>query len=120
SMPLHLLEFIDGFALSTPKSGDCMILPRQCPGQFVDLGLVFRSQGSELGSIAFEERLRIGYSTPAIMCPARQQTGDQRGHTPRDLPLDHVDLPLCLTTRRFHPGEMTVRVWRKGHAEHLP
>lgn len=52
STPLHLLEFIDGFALSTPESGDCIILPRQCPGQFVDLGLVFRSQVAGMRSIS--------------------------------------------------------------------
>ena len=97
-----------------------MILPCQYPGQFIDLGLVLCSQGSELGSIAFEERLGIRQSAATILCPARQQTGDQRRHAPHDLPFDHVDLPLCLTTRLLHTGKMAVRVWRKGHGEHLP
>ncbi len=97
-----------------------MILPCQSAGQFVDLGLVFSSQGSELGSIAFEKRLWIRQSAPTVIYPARQQTVDQRRHAPRDLSFNHVDLPLCLATRFLHPGEMAVRVRRKGHGEHLP
>lgn len=86
------------------ESGDRLILPRELPRQCVDLRLALRGQGCELGTVALEEGTGVGCLAPTIVRPVRQKAGDQRGHAPGDLPIDHVQLKLGLPTRLLHAG----------------
>jgi len=85
-----------------PQRLDCMVLPRELPGQGIDFRLALRGERRQARSIALEKGTRIrrlATTIAALLAPERR---DQRGHPPRNLPIDHVELALRLALRLFH------------------
>ena len=111
---------LGGFAVAIEESGDRLLVARQRTRQGVDLRLSLGGQGGKLGAIAREERGRVRRLAATMVASSGEQPGDQRGHAARDLPVDEVQLPLCLPARLFQAGEVSAEFGSEGHGDPLP
>ncbi len=95
---------------------DCMILPRELSGQGVDFRLAFRRKRRQSRAISLEKGTwvrRLAATITGMLAPERRY---QRGHPPRDLPIDHVELALRLSLRLLHAMKKMQTFGGGGHA----
>ncbi len=95
---------------------DRMILPRELARQCIDFRLTLRRERRQSRAIPLEERTRIGRLAAAIAGMLATERRDQRGHLPRDLPIDYVQLALRLALCLLHAVEEKKTIRREVHA----
>lgn len=86
--------------------GNCPILPGKLSGQGIDFRLTLCRDRGKVRSIALKKSARLRRLTATVSRSPRMESRDHRGHPARDLPLDQVELTLCLPACFLHTGKL--------------
>lgn len=117
---LGRVSLIEMTSMAFKESGDGKVLPSQLSGKRVDLGLALCGQSGMVRPVPFEKRAGVRCHAPTISRLPWLQLRYQCRHAACDVPVYHVELPLCLAARFLHARKPSAQFKRQGHRVPLP